>query len=109
MPTSEAFSAATIEAARILGGRVRVARHARGWTVAQLAERVGVAPNTLLKVEAGDPSVRLGIAFEAAVVTGVPLFDADPRRRALERAHVQEQLALLPARAHPLPEVDDDF
>jgi transcriptional regulator with XRE-family HTH domain len=109
MATRKTYSAATLEAARVLGGRIRLARHARGWTLAELAERVGVNRNTLLKVETGDPSVRLGVAFEAAVVTGVPLFDPDPRLRARERTNVEEQLALLPTRARPLPEVDDDF
>jgi hypothetical protein len=39
----------------------------------------------------------------------VALFAADPRQRALERTNVEQQLALLPARARPLPEVDDNF
>jgi transcriptional regulator with XRE-family HTH domain len=109
MAEANRLSAATVEAARILGGRVRLARHRRGWTIAELASRVGVTPKTMLKVESGDPTVRLGVAFEAAVLTGVPLFASDPRQRALERTNVEQQLALLPARARPLPEVDDDF
>jgi transcriptional regulator with XRE-family HTH domain len=109
MAESNRLSAASVETARILGGRIRLARHRRGWTVAELASRVGVTPKTMLKVESGDPSVRLGAAFEAAVLTGVPLFTPDPRQRALEWTNVEQQLALLPARAQPLPEVDDNF
>lgn len=109
MPSRNSYSPLAIEAARVLGGRIRLARHARGWTIAELAERVGVNRNTMQKVEAGDPSVRLGVALEAAVVTGVPLFDADLRSAGIEAAGVRQQLALLPARSRPLPTVDDDF
>ena len=105
----ERYSAPTLEAARLLGGRIRLARHARHWTVEELAGRVGVTKKTMLKVESGDPTVRLGVAFEAARLTGVPLFDPDPGRRAAEQDSVRRQLALLPTRAQPLPDVDDNF
>jgi DNA-binding XRE family transcriptional regulator len=62
--------------------------------VAELAERVGVSEVTMLKVEHGDPGVRLGIAFEAAALVGVPLFDEGPSRRALEAARVEETAEL---------------
>lgn len=103
------YSAATLEATRLLGGRIRLARHARHWSLDELAGRVGVTRKTMLKVERGDPSVGLGVAFEAARLTGVPLFDPDPARRAAEAESVRRQLALLPTRAQPLPDVDDDF
>lgn len=60
------------------------------------------------KVERGDPTVGLGVAFEAAAVVGVPLFHADPDRRALEAQHAGDQLALLPRTVHK-PVIDDDF
>ncbi len=77
--------------------------------MAELAERVGVSETTMLKVEHGDPGVRLGIAFEAAALTGVPLFDEDRSRRALEAARVDDRLAVLPQRVRRPAEADDDF
>jgi len=97
------------EAARLLGASVRLGRCQRRWTVAELAERVGVTEATMLKVEHGDPGVRLGIAFEAAALVGVPLFSEDVSRRALEAARINDRLAVLPQKVRQPPEVDDDF
>jgi DNA-binding XRE family transcriptional regulator len=98
-----------MEAAKLLGASVRLGRREHRWTVAELAERVGVSEATMLKVEHGDPGVRLGIAFEAAALVGVPLFDEDRSRRALEAARVDDRLAVLPQRVRQPAEVDDDF
>ncbi len=74
MSPSYAYSPVTVEAARLLGARVRLARHERRWTLQELADRVGVTHVTMRKVEQGDLTVRLGIALEAAAILGVPLF-----------------------------------
>jgi transcriptional regulator with XRE-family HTH domain len=66
-------------------------------TVEDLAERVGVASGTVRRLEQGDPTVAIGIAFEAAVIVGVTLFDGDPSRRRLEAERVADRLALLPS------------
>lgn len=97
------------EAAKLLGGSVRLERRRRRWTVAELAERAGVSEATMLKVERGDPGVRLGTAFEAAALVGVPLFAEDDSRRALEAARLDDRLAVLPRRVRQPREVDDDF
>jgi DNA-binding XRE family transcriptional regulator len=109
MRASNTLSPLTLEAAKLLGVSVRLARQEHRWTVAELAERVGVSEATMLKVEHGDPGVRLGIAFEAAALVGVPLFDEDRSRRALEAARVDDRLAVLPQRVRQPAEVDDDF
>ncbi len=96
------------EAARLLGERIRLARRERRWTVAELAERVGVSHVTMSKVERGDPSVALGTAFEAAALVGVTLFDDDPARRRLESERNVDRLALLP-RSTRRRRVDNDF
>ena len=75
----------------------------------ELADRVGVTAVTMGKVERGDPSVRLGIAFEAAALTGVPLFDPAPERRRLEAARVDDRLAVLPDLVRRPVEIDDAF
>lgn len=109
MKHPRALSPLTLEAAKLLGANVRLGRRRRRWTVAELAERVGVSEATMLKVEHGDPGVRLGIAFEAAALVGVPLFDEDRARRAWEAARVEDRLALLPQRVRQPLKADDDF
>jgi transcriptional regulator with XRE-family HTH domain len=99
----------TIEAARLLGARVRLARRERRWTLQELAERVGVTQVTMRKVERGDLTVALGVAFEAATVVGVPLFHEDRARRSLERGRVDDRLAVLPQVVRKPAEVNDDF
>ena len=46
---------------------------------------------------------------EAAAITGVTLFDPDPRRRSLEADRVADRLALLPRLVRPPVTADDDF
>ena len=108
MGGSKVYAPVTVEAARLLGSRVRQARRERRWTVVELAERVGVSPVTIRKVEKGDPTVALGTAFEAAALVGVALFHDDPVRRALEAEVAAARLAVLPAAIRP-GQVDDDF
>jgi transcriptional regulator with XRE-family HTH domain len=103
------YSPVTVEAARLLGARVRLARRERRWTLQELAERVGVTRVTMRKVERGDLTVALGVAFEAATIVGVPLFHEDRARRSLERGRVDDRLAVLPQVVHKPAEVDDDF
>lgn len=93
----------------MLGGRIRLARKQRRWTLDDLAERVGVTRGTLRKVEGGDPTVSIGIVFEAATMVGVPLFHSDEVIRGREAARVRETLSLLPERVTKLPDVDDEF
>jgi transcriptional regulator with XRE-family HTH domain len=99
----------TIEAAQLLGARVRLARRERHWTLQELAERVGVSHVTMRKIEHGDPTVGLGVAFEAAALAGVPLFDENGSRRSLEAGRVEDRLAVLPQLVRKPRVVDDDF
>ena len=108
MGSARVLSPVTVEAARLLGQRVAAARRERRWTLAELAERAGVSVVTIRKVEAGDPTVALGTAFEAAALVGVTLFHEDPTRRALEAELVQARLAVLPAAVRPR-QADDNF
>src|ERR1700710_3034810 len=95
-------------AGQLLGARIQLARRERRWTLQELADRAGVTAVTMRKVERGDPSVRLGVAFEAATLTGVALFDPGPSRRRLEVERVDDRLAVLP-RLVRRRQVDDDF
>jgi transcriptional regulator with XRE-family HTH domain len=103
------YSPPAIEAAELLGARIRLARRERRWTAEELAARVGVSHVTISKVERGDPSVRLGVAFEAAAILGIPLFHSDASRRAIEAARVDDRLAVLPELVRKPTEIDDDF
>ncbi len=108
MHDASGLSPVTVDALAMLGARVRLARRERCWKVTDLAERVGVSPTTIRKVERGDPTVALGTAFEAATLVGVPLFHAERSRRALEAEYVAAKLAVLPTAVRRDP-VDDDF
>ena len=98
-----------MEAVELLGSQIRIGRLERRWTVQDLAERVGVSVVTLRKIERGDPSVGLGVAFEAATLTGVPLFYEERSRLSAELRRAEDRLAVLPSRARKPREVDDAF
>lgn len=109
MKRSRPNSPVALEAARLLGARIRLARRERRWTLQELADRVGATPATIRKVERGDPSVGLGVAFEAAALLGVPLFHPEEDRRSLEAQGVNDRLALLPQRIRQPAAVSNDF
>jgi DNA-binding XRE family transcriptional regulator len=65
------------------GSDLAMARRKRNLTVAMMAERLGVAKSTYLRVEKGDPTVSLGAYAMALFVLGFgdALGDlVDPRR-----------------------------
>jgi transcriptional regulator with XRE-family HTH domain len=98
------------QAASLLGAEVRQARVERRWTIRNLAERAGISTNTLRRVEGGDPTVSLGVAFDVATLVGVPLFYEDPGRLASEAARSRERARLLSRRVRSRrAEVRDDF
>jgi DNA-binding XRE family transcriptional regulator len=69
-----------------LGGDIAVARRKRNLTTVMMAERIGSAKSTYLKVEKGDPSVSMGVyAMELFVLGfGDAIGDiVDPRRDAV--------------------------
>ncbi len=90
----------------MLGGSIRAGRLRRGWSVASLAERVGVSSPTITKVERGDPSVAIGTVFEAARLTGVELYGD---HRQLAGDVVRRELELLPRRGRTRRRADNDF
>jgi transcriptional regulator with XRE-family HTH domain len=103
------YSPRTVEAADLLGTQIRIGRLERRWTAEELAERVGVSVVTMRKIERGDPSVGLGVSFEAATLTGVPLFHEERSRLSSELRHASDRLTVLPTRARKPREVDDAF
>lgn len=99
-----------LEALKLLGSSIRAARIERRMTVAELAERTGISRPSLHRIERGDPRSSIGSVFEAAMIVGVTLFEADPGRLAGDLLRVEEKLALLPKMIRaPRTEVDDEF
>lgn len=100
-----------VDAARLLGARIRLARRERRWSQAELAERTGITARTVYKIEHGDLSVGLGAAFEAAALLGVPLFHAERSQlhADLDRTEARSALLPRPSRTRPEDEVVDDF
>jgi len=100
-----------VEAARLLGAQISLARRERGWSQDELAERVGITARTVYKIEHGDLSVGLGAAFEAAALLAVPLFHAERSRLGVDRDRIEARSALLPrpTRLRSTDEVNDDF
>lgn len=100
------------DAVAVLGQQVRLARQEAKLSRAALAERAGVSVNTVAAVEHGKGGVSVAIAFNVAVLAGVPLFGLeDPAEAARLRRRGEERLALLPqrVRAPRRPEIPDDF
>jgi transcriptional regulator with XRE-family HTH domain len=104
------YSPYAAEAAQLLGVQILQARRERRWSAQQLADRAGITRVTLGKVERGDLTVGLGVAFEVAALVGVPLFREDRKRLSAEVDRARDRLALLPQRIRtPKEPVKDDF
>jgi len=104
------YSPYAIEAARLLGARIRLARRERRWSMQELAERAGITTPTLRGIERGDLTVGLGAAFEVAALVGVPLFHEDRAQLSINLDRTRDRAALLPQRVRPRREgVKDDF
>lgn len=105
------YSPYAVDAARLLGARVRLARRERRWSQDELAARAGITSRTLSKIEHGDLSVGLGAAFEAAALVGVPLFDTERSRLSADLDRTEARSALLPRppRTRRAGEVKDEF
>ena len=95
---SVAVSRGSAEALAVLGNQVKLARYARGWTIADLAARLGVNPRTVSKIEDGSSTVTVGTVFNAAFLVGVDLFGLTGPELARARRQGRETLALLPAK-----------
>jgi transcriptional regulator with XRE-family HTH domain len=92
-----------------LGQRIRVARIRRGWSVADLASKVGVNRNTLTALELGRPGTAVGVCFTVLwalglerALTSVADPDADLHGKALEAAR-------RPVRAGRLRKAKEDY
>ena len=110
MKKTRSYLPATQHALTLLGLQIASARRELGWTAAELAERLGVNAQLVGRIEKGVPGTAIGTVFEAAILCGLPLFNADPADLADLADRQRERLAVLPARIRSKQvEVDDDF
>lgn len=110
MKKSRRHLASTQAAVSTLGSLITEGRRARGWTAAELAERLGISAPTLTRIERGEPTVAIGVVLDAAVLCGVNLFDTDPRDLGRLAETARLRAALLPARiVRDQVRIDDDF
>lgn len=110
MGMGRASSPATRDAVTVLGQLVASERRRQRRTAVDLAERAGIARDTLYRVERGDPNAAIGTALELLVHLGVPLFSRDADGLAHQVAASQQLLALLPERVRSTSRTpDDDF
>ena len=93
-----AVSRASADALGVLSNQIKLGRHARGWSIADLAARLGVNARTVANIESGSPTVSIGTVFNAAFLVGVDLFGLAGPELARARRAGEETLALLPAR-----------
>ena len=113
MPASKKNSYAryTLAALERLGQLVAVARKEQRVTAQDLAERIGVTRAMIQRLEAGNPKVDIGVAFEACTILRIPLLgEDDVGSMTLRVEEGRRRLSLLPsyARARTV-ELADDF
>lgn len=106
------YSIYTKEALKLLGKEIELHRKSKKITALELAERCGITRVTLRKIERGEPTTEIGIAFEAASIVGVKLFESESAK-GLQKAFSQasDKVALLPQsiRLKAAKESDDAF
>lgn len=98
-------------AASTLGLHIRAARQARGWTMAEAAERSVMSLATYKRIEAGDPAVASGFVLQVLFQFDLlnPLVDSicpasDPLGEALRREKAPKRI-----RKSAHQRVDNDF
>ena len=74
-PFSRQTSQYTHDALALLGQLVREARLGKAMTTTDLASRAGISRSLLQRIERGDPGCSIGVVFEVAALSGVPLFE----------------------------------
>jgi len=58
-------------ASQTLGQHIRAARQARGWTMAEAADRALISLATYKRIEAGDPAVASGLLLQVIFQMGL--------------------------------------
>ncbi len=108
MQKPPSLSKITKVALSTLGQMIKSARLERKQSQADLAARLNVSRYTIMALERGDPTVSIGVVFEAAYIVGIPLLGDELYKTA---ANVSHLVAVLPKRVrrHSKKELNDDF
>lgn len=94
--SSHVYSRYARDAISLLGKSIRERRLSRKITTTDLAKRAGISRDLLYRIERGDPACGVGAVFEAAAISGVPLFEEDRSSLTGRLARSEEKLALMP-------------
>ena len=108
MTRPRTYSVLAVEASRLLGKEIRLARKLRRWSESELAGRAGISRYTVQKIERGDMTCALGLVFEAAILVGINLFEMEKSPIASQKRAVDDRLKLLPKSTHRRRRVMDD-
>ena len=110
MTKRRTYSKYAQEAAALLGEHIKLGRKQKKWTENNLADRAGISRATLQKIENGEMSCAIGLAFEVATLVGVNLFEQDKHPLSRQILQTRDKVAILPQRIKTeKKEVDDDF
>lgn len=97
-------------ALKLFGMAIRERRLAQKMTAAELADRVGVSRGLVQRLEKGEAGTAIGVAFEAATIVGLRLFDTPPSTITEHITSLARVLTLMPKSARrSKADVDDDF
>ncbi len=110
MKRKRTYSTTAKEAVLLLGKQIKLFRKQRGWSEQNLAERAGISRATLQKIESGEMTPSIGLAFEVAALAGLNLFEQDGVALPIRLKHMDDKICLLPKRIRSTSDkVDDDF
>ncbi|MGV3665613.1 MAG: helix-turn-helix transcriptional regulator [Leptospira bouyouniensis] len=110
MKITRTYSRLAKEAGALLGKEIQLARKEKAWSEQTLAERIGISRTTLQKIESGDMTVAIGLALEAAVILGIPLFATESPSLSQSIQSASDKLTLMPKRIRTkTKKVKDDF
>ena len=110
MAKKRTYSKYAQEAVQLLGKQIQLARKQRKWSEKNLADRAGISRTTLQKIENGEMTCAIGLAFETAALVGLNLFEHDTFPLSMNLKNTRDMIALLPQRiTSKTKTVDDDF
>lgn len=99
----------TTEALSLLGLLIKAGRKDRKMTEVDFSDRVGISRFTLQKIEKGEPTVEIGMFFDAAAIAWIKLFEISDNFSAPLR-HAKDKVVLLPKRIQkPTVGTKDEF
>jgi len=82
---------ATKSALVVLGAEIKEKRKKRGYSEAELARQAKCSRETIRAIEAGKPTVEIGLFFDVAARVGLIVFGT-PEELLLRRIRIQESM-----------------